>query len=666
MSFTIKFPPLCKKLTKYILLSMTLLLGISTLYSQDTKPINIDSLEQLLRKKNNHIQPETLISLSIGQMEENPEIALRIADLAAQKAQAMGEDYLYSDALKLKADAWFYLDSLQASLETYLLSAEVDQATRKPRNDSILRRYGDAGYVLYIQGNFTKSNEYFQLALKMSIERNDTAEMATNYSNMGLNYNIMGDYAKSINCFMRTLQLDKITRNEANISTSYNSIGMVYFAWKKFEKAREYLELALSQDRKKGEESKISIRLGNLSRVYIALNRHQDAINSLEEALKIDRRLNNPSKVAIRLQGLGYAYRSISEPKKALTYYNEALKIYENLKMNFKIAGLMIQRGELYEDIRNFAQAEKDFLEGLRIARSLQMRPEELTAVQQLYHLKKVQKNYAGALMYHEQYKAIHDSLFSENSAKQINEFEVKYETEKKEKENLVLLEENENHQRTFRFSIAAIAILIVLSGTFFWAFSVKRKSLRQSKILFIKESELSRLKIDTIEKHNSHLQELLFAEEEIKRLQAVSIEQKNHELTSAAMLIANKNEIFEKLRSLAEQIKARFPDAKNTEVKAIIGEIDKQTDLEDQWDQFKIHFESIHTTFFENLRDKDARLTQNDMQLCAYIKLNLSTKEISRLLNIAPESVNTSRYRLKKKFNLDAQVTLDEFIMTL
>jgi DNA-binding CsgD family transcriptional regulator len=75
------------------------------------------------------------------------------------------------------------------------------------------------------------------------------------------------------------------------------------------------------------------------------------------------------------------------------------------------------------------------------------------------------------------------------------------------------------------------------------------------------------------------------------------------------------------------------------------------------------MHFESIHKSFFTHLRQNNAALSQTDLQLCAYIKLNMTTKEIARLMNIAPESVNTHRYRLRKKLTLPAEETLDGFI---
>jgi DNA-binding CsgD family transcriptional regulator len=120
---------------------------------------------------------------------------------------------------------------------------------------------------------------------------------------------------------------------------------------------------------------------------------------------------------------------------------------------------------------------------------------------------------------------------------------------------------------------------------------------------------------------------------------------------------------LFENLQKMAEQIRLKSSDDGNEKIREMIREINRQTDVESQWEQFRVHFESIHKSFFVKLRENTPGLTQTDLQLCAYIKLNMATKEISKLLNITPESVNTHRYRLRKKMELSGQETLDEFI---
>jgi tetratricopeptide (TPR) repeat protein len=630
---------------------------------QTSEVMKADSIIKLLNEGVKNHPPHQLIDLAKRTVRDKPEEALLLSNTAIEQLRNTEKHHLHSDALKLRADALFYLNHLPLSLLAYIESAETDLLSDKPRKDSILRRYGDAGYVYFSLGQFDKAIDYHSRALQMSIEKKDTIEIANNISNLGLSYNMIGDYTKAIDFFTQTLHLDQLTHNQANMSTSYNSIGMVYFAWGKFDKSLDFLEKALRMDEQNGEEDKVSIRLSNISKVYLALDRIEEAIKYLERALEIDRRLERKSRVAIRLQGLGLAYSLLLECETALGYFSEALEIYEALKMDYKIAGIQNQIGEVYFKTGRPAEAELFFREAYHLAKTTSLKPEEMDAVNNLYLLYKSQGDYARSLEYFEKYKALQDSLFTEKSASMITEFEVKYETGKKIQENELLLKENEFRKRTHRIAMITLAAFFIFSLTLLWALSLKRRSLKQSRQLHEKETELTSFKIETVEKHNHYLQEMLFAEEEIKKLQTKSLDRKKQELTSAAMLIANKNEVLEKLRGLADQIKAKADDACCETAKDIITEIDRQTDLENQWEQFKMHFESVEKSFFDNLRKANPRLTQNDMQLCAYIKLNLSTKDISRLMNIAPESVNTHRYRLRKKFDLDPGISLDEFV---
>lgn len=606
---------------------------------------------------------EILIRFADEAMVDDPEQALQYANEAEQLARSEKYPVLLSNALKLKADALFYLDSLQPSAQYYLQSAEVDLASTKPRNDSILRRLGDVGFVYQKMGWFDKAIEYHSRALKMSEQLHDTSEIATNLSNLGLSYKMLGQQNKAIDYFLRTLELDKLQGNEEDMSITYNSIGMVYFDWGNYDQALGFLNLALEKDTIRGEEAKVSIRLSNLSQVYLAMNRSQEAVACLNRALEIDRRLGNEAKIGIRIHGLGLVHKSLGNYDAALSYFNEALSIFERLNYDYKTAALLSDFADLHADLNSFEEAEKYYLSSYSLAASIRLRPTEMKAAKGLYLLYKSKGRFADALKYYEIFKAYADSMFSEESARLLHEFEVKYESEKKEKENRLLQQENETRRRTQMFLIIAIALLILLSLLIYWAFILKRKALTQSKELFAKEMELSQLKMEHMQTRNQFLEETLFAEEEIRKLQQSSLEQKKQELTSAAMLIANKNEVFGKLKRLAELVKSKNTSETFNSAREMIAEIDRQTDLDNQWDQFKIHFESVHASFLENLRSKYPKLTQSDLQLCAYLKLNLSTKEIARLLNITPESVNMQRYRLRKKLSLPPESSLDEIV---
>ena len=76
-----------------------------------------------------------------------------------------------------------------------------------------------------------------------------------------------------------------------------------------------------------------------------------------------------------------------------------------------------------------------------------------------------------------------------------------------------------------------------------------------------------------------------------------------------------------------------------------------------------KLHFDSVHPDFFRKLKKLSAELTENDLRLCAYIRIGLRAKQIAEMLSVSPDSVNSNRYRLRKKFGLQRGDSLDDFI---
>ncbi len=75
-------------------------------------------------------------------------------------------------------------------------------------------------------------------------------------------------------------------------------------------------------------------------------------------------------------------------------------------------------------------------------------------------------------------------------------------------------------------------------------------------------------------------------------------------------------------------------------------------------------HFKEVHKGFFDRLKKAYPSITPKDQKMCAYLKMNLSTKEISTLMNVSLRGVEASRYRLRRKLQLSADINLNEFLM--
>lgn len=152
-----------------------------------------------------------------------------------------------------------------------------------------------------------------------------------------------------------------------------------------------------------------------------------------------------------------------------------------------------------------------------------------------------------------------------------------------------------------------------------------------------------------------------LEAEQKIIKLQneqlGKDMTSKNKELAASTMSLIKKNEF---LNNIKDQLK----ESESSKVKLVIKTIDKDINEEYNWNLFKDAFNNADKEFFKKIKSKHPDLTSNDLKLCAYLRLNLSSKEIAPLLNISVKSVEIKRYRLRKKMLLPREVNLTEYIL--
>ncbi|SHI70822.1 helix-turn-helix and ligand-binding sensor domain-containing protein [Pseudozobellia thermophila] len=173
------------------------------------------------------------------------------------------------------------------------------------------------------------------------------------------------------------------------------------------------------------------------------------------------------------------------------------------------------------------------------------------------------------------------------------------------------------------------------------------------------------RKKQDSIIKQNKKELELQKLEEKDKIAQIINeklqneIENKNRELAISTMSILKKNKFLYALKK--ELSKVSQPDKT---IKNVIHKIDQNINSEDDWKFFEDAFNNADKDFLKRIKSKHDSLTNNDLRLCAYLRLNLTSKEIAPLLNISTKSVEMKRYRLRKKFNLPHEENLIDYIL--
>lgn len=193
--------------------------------------------------------------------------------------------------------------------------------------------------------------------------------------------------------------------------------------------------------------------------------------------------------------------------------------------------------------------------------------------------------------------------------------------------------------------------IIIVLLFSLFMHNIYKRYYRRQrEKLLYKTVQELELKELENKE------QLMRFNNEKLRQ----DIENKNRELGISTMSLIKKNEF---LNSIKKEL-LNTQDNKN--LKQVIKIIDRNLNNTDDWQLFEEAFNNADKDFLKIIKADHPSLTSNDLRLCAYLRLNLSSKEIAPLLNISPRSVEVKRYRLRKKLNLPHESSLTDYILEI
>lgn len=167
------------------------------------------------------------------------------------------------------------------------------------------------------------------------------------------------------------------------------------------------------------------------------------------------------------------------------------------------------------------------------------------------------------------------------------------------------------------------------------------------------------------------HQLELDRNEKEIVELKNQKLETdlnfKNRELLTMTINLVQRGEVLKKIREIISSLIKKESPADNTashkNLLRLIREVEKSNE---DWDKFAIHFNSVNMDFFNTLKAMYPILTPNELKLCAYLRMNLSSKEIAQLLNITAKGVEVARYRLRRKLGLQPDVNLADFLAGL
>jgi tetratricopeptide (TPR) repeat protein len=430
-------------------------------------------------------------------------------------------------------------------------------------------------------------------------------------------------------------------------------IGTVFFFQKNFDQALQYYDEAMLYWQKinissptPDISSKIRL-LNNIAAVHIQRFQFDKALEFYKSALETNTSERNDVIEASLSNNIGICYMELNEFDLANYYFQRALTIREKLGDKRGEAQCYNNIGKNYVYLGNFMEAKKYFLKALDLGRAIGSKESMLISLESLSSIYDTMGEYRKAFESHKEFKSINDSIFNIESMNRIAQLEMQYKANEQEKLFTAELKRREAEQANREL------IYFIVGGVLFFLL------ITAALLIFLQRSKIrnSKLENEKLELEHKHLNlEKQNLETEIKF--------KNRELATKVLYLLKKNELITNISEKLFKSKLDFKKENQKIIQEILLELKSNQDT-DMWAEFEAHFTQVHSDFYKNLNEKFPNLSSNEKKLCAFLRLNLSTKDISAITYQSVNSITVARSRLRKKLNIEGEdMHLINFLM--
>ena len=468
--------------------------------------------------------------------------------------------------------------------------------------------------------NINALEQYSKQALFLSEKNNYTRGLA--YANFSLSRVYMDyefDFSESL--LLNSLKYAEQIKDSLLIAKVYNSLGALLNGNDDAEIALFYYKKSLDFLLRHNQDAIAAALYSNIGTIYAAMN-DTTAISYFLKAAELNKQFENYLWLSINYLNTGETYLNQNNLEISFHYLQSSLMIAEEHRFERNLSAI-------YPVLSNYYYKIKKYEQSIYYAKqALSKSKEQLNRISELDALKMLKKNYISldslkkALEYAELINSVSDSIHQHGHLKKLDILEMRYkyeeEIEQQFLERELLEKEYKNQQVILTAIILFIGLILII---FILLVFILKGRIRQKTLL---EEKLS--------------QELEF---------------KNKELTTGVIYAIQKNEI---LTSISEELSAIKDMTAKENISGAIDQISKKIKASvkpDTWEEFEIRFQQVHLNFYKNIIQEYPNLTPNEKRLCAFLRLNMSTKEISKITGQSVSAIEMARVRLRKKLGI-------------
>lgn len=566
---------------------------------------------------------------------------LSFIHLSAVSAQAVSEEFV---KLEKKVDDISYLQRQR----TWELIGEMYALARQSPDSSLLIAHCLQSETLFrLRQGMVDSTLTERINKRLNKEDISPKEQSLLLTSLMRSHLMAGEYTEIFDVSLKIIDIAKENNDSMLLVQTYNTMGVTYANFFLNDMAEEYFNEALrwitpsaypseyysiknnlfhnynfnpdahkniaikdslytlvNHAKAEGKDNLLPFLYSNLGD-YLSSVHDDSAHYFLLKSLELCE--DNPHMQVITLLNLGNNYKAKGDLKEALHYYKKAETTENNNNLRL-LSSTYRNISAVYEELGTIDEA-------LKYARLAQVLDDK---IHRNHLLVEAYRKYLSATV-----------AITENKLKWA---------------------QSEIEVRNKQFTIILLSLTLFIIIIIFLLFMMRQTRKNTKQRILLKEME------------NKELTTRLELEKELKKAQDEQLENKLREITSYSLLLSNKNNVLNNILSISE----RLSPSEKTIKKEIRNAIKGNLHVEEDWDNFMLHFNDVHPSFFDKLKESCPDITQLELKLAAYIKIGLSTNQIAQMLNITPNSIWVNRSRMKKKMGLAKDENMDNVIQAL
>jgi tetratricopeptide (TPR) repeat protein/DNA-binding CsgD family transcriptional regulator len=479
-----------------------------------------------------------------------------------------------------------------------------------------LKAWLQIGEIYWSQSDFRTSLDYGNKAKSLAYDMDLDREYAESLILISRNFSDLGDFEKSSDLNFQALKIFEELGDKKGIGKAFNRIGYDYFEQENDDKALTYYLESLRIAREINDLVGISRGLNNVAAVYGNKGEYNNFEANIIEAIEINKKVGRRLWEGINYLNLGSIYRDEQNFDTSLYYYNKAGKIFMELNNLPKLTAIYTSLSMFYDDLGKVDSSLYYAELAYKLGKENNLKKTIYNAAKRLHNIYYYQNDFVNAYRYSMIEHQMKDSLDIETSMTRLSQLELLYEFNKLEQENKIKQQRREYYYIIVGTGLVFLLVLLVI-------IIINRNRLKR------KNQEIEKRKLES------------------------ELEIRNKELASNVMTLMRKNEILSEIADKLMDIRSEaVRDETKSAIKRIARELQKTTDNE-IWEEFETRFKQVHGDFYERLNAKYPDLSPNEQKICAFLRLNMSTKEISELTGQRISTLEIARSRLRKKLGI-------------